>query len=94
MLANRREIFESGCRAVGVTLATLSGCASEASGPTGSHVDVHVHGDGVEFCAGTVEHLDRFVEHVFAFLEEPIPDDFVVPIEVFSAQQPRRSPLR
>lgn len=66
----------------------LGGCAPESPAPTGRHVDVHVQDEKMVLCAGTVEHLDRFVEQVFVFLDEPVPDDFVVPIELFSAQHP------
>lgn len=66
-------------------MAILGGCRPDASG---SYVDIQVHSDSAELCAGTVEHLDRFIERVFAFLGVPIPDDFVVPVEIFSEQQP------
>lgn len=66
-------------------VAILGGCRPDASG---SYVDIQVHSDSAELCAGTVEHLDRFIERVFAFLGEPVPDNFVVPVEIFSEQQP------
>ncbi|WP_434422861.1 hypothetical protein [Nannocystis pusilla] len=69
--------------------ATLGACTPAApSQVNGSYVEVDIHSDDAEFCGSTIDHLDRFVERVFAFLGEPTPHEFVVPINVFDAETP------
>lgn len=63
--------------------AALGGCTpAPAPLATGSHVEIDILVEDTSLCAGTVEHLDRFVERAFAFLDASIPPDFVVPITI------------
>lgn len=68
-------------------LAALGGCAPEPPETGTGYVEIEIHSD-IDLCAGSADHLDRFVERVFAFFGEPIPPDFVVPIDVQSAEPP------
>lgn len=52
---------------------------------------MRIHVEGTELCAGSVDHLDRHIERIFAFLGEPVPSDFVVPIEIGSPDHPCES---
>lgn len=50
----------------------------------GRRVSIGFESEPQALCAGTVEYLDLIVEQAFAFLGEPVPVDFRVPIRVVS----------
>ncbi|WAS95393.1 hypothetical protein [Nannocystis punicea] len=48
----------------------------------GEHFTIDTTVETEQLCAGSVQSLDRFIERAFAFLGEPVPDDFVALVEV------------
>lgn len=64
--------------AVGVALAACT----VAPDPSGGHVEFVFENESRQLCAGSVAHLNSYVERVFEFFEEPVPEAFVVPVYV------------
>ncbi|MCY0992919.1 hypothetical protein OV203_37610 [Nannocystis sp. ILAH1] len=56
-------------------------CESETNSSAG-HVELLFQQEGQELCAGSVAHLDRFVERAFEFFDVPVLDDFRVLIRI------------
>jgi len=76
-------------RAPLIALAVLVACDPPApdveeprSAWVGEYFTIDTTIESEQLCAGSLQNLDRFIEHAFAFLGEPIPDDFDVPVAV------------
>lgn len=61
--------------------AALAACAV-APDSSGEHVEFVFENESRQLCAGSVPHLNSYVERVFDFFEEPVPEAFVVPVHV------------
>ena len=59
----------------------------------GRHISIAFEGESEEICAGTIAYLDRFIVDAFELLEEPVPENFVVPVRVVE-RMPRGCPKR
>lgn len=68
-------------------LWSASACSTPSTARLGRYLIVSVEDESRTVCLGTGQYLDRYVERVFALLEEPIPDDF----EVVVTDEPCRS---
>ena len=59
----------------------LVACEREPE-PVGEHVEFIFENTSRRLCAGSVPHMNHYVERVFEFFEESVPDDFSVPVRV------------
>src|SRR5688572_5065867 len=60
---------------------SICSCASEDEPRwQGRYVSIYTDDTTQELCFGSFTHLDQYLERIFAFLEEPIPDTFHVPV--------------
>ena len=48
----------------------------------GAHVGIVIEHDARDLCAGSVPHLDRYIERVFEFFEAPLPEELLIPVRV------------
>ncbi|PCC73681.1 hypothetical protein SAMN02745121_06799 [Nannocystis exedens] len=66
----------------------LGGCSDpeQAGEPRGMHVEFFIENDERTLCAGTVGHLDRYIERLFEFFDVS-QDGFVAPVHVLVSPQ-------
>lgn len=66
-------------------VVALAACAPEGDTPSGVLVEFTFEDTSRGLCAGSVMRLNRYVERVFDFLREPVPEDFTASVRVLAA---------
>ena len=66
-----------------VVCAALAACVHD-SDETSEHVDFIFEDTSRQLCAGSLPHLNGYVERALNFFDEPVPEDFVVPVRVMA----------